>query len=76
MMLLAREILTGIGRTDNPLLLLLLLLVVVVVVVFILTADGVLPGVSGTRVRHNTQITQHARKNTAHKTPQTIRVTL
>jgi hypothetical protein len=48
---------------------------------FILTANGVLPGGSGTTIRHNTQITHITQNNTphsntAHKTAQTIKDTL
>jgi hypothetical protein len=49
---------------------------------FILTANGFLPGGSGTTIRHNTQITHitqithHTQTDTAHKTTQTIKDTL
>jgi hypothetical protein len=42
---------------------------------FILTANGFLPGGSGTTIRHNSHITQNNKKikrNTAHKTTHTI----
>jgi hypothetical protein len=50
-----------------------ILLLILLLLLFILTANGFLPGGSGTTIRHNTQITHHARQNTAHKTTQTIK---
>jgi hypothetical protein len=39
----------------------------VLLLLFILTANGVLPGVSDTTIRHNTQITHHTKLHTTLK---------
>jgi hypothetical protein len=56
---------------------------ILLLLLFILTANGILPGGSGTTIRHSTQIihiaqnnTPHRKQNTAHKTTQTIKDTL
>jgi hypothetical protein len=36
------------------------------ILLFILTANGLLPGGSGTTIRHNTQITHTPQNNTSH----------
>jgi hypothetical protein len=52
------------------------------ILLFILTANGFLPGGSGTTIRHNSQITHITQNNTtikritAHKTTRTVKDTL
>jgi hypothetical protein len=43
------------------------LIIIIIIIIIILTANGVLPGGSGTTVRHNTQITHHTQTNTNNK---------
>jgi hypothetical protein len=53
-----------------------------ILLLFILTANGYLPGGSGNTIRHNKQITHSTqnnttiKRNTAHKTTDTIKDTL
>jgi hypothetical protein len=42
------------------------LIITIIIYLFILTANGFLPGGSGTAIRHNTQITHHSQ--TKHST--------
>jgi hypothetical protein len=56
------------------------MIIYLLLLLYILTANGILPGGSGATIRHNTQITHitqnntsHSKRNTAHKTTQTIR---
>jgi hypothetical protein len=55
---------------------------IIIIIIIHLTANGFLPGGSGTTIRHNTQITHITqnnttiKRNTAHKTTHTINDTL
>jgi hypothetical protein len=41
-------------------------IVIIIIIIIIYTANRVLPGGSGTTIRHNTQITQITQNNTQH----------
>jgi hypothetical protein len=44
----------------------IIIIIIIIIYLFILTANGVLPGGSGTVIRYNTQIAHITQNNTPH----------
>jgi hypothetical protein len=51
------------------------IIIIIIIIIIILTANGFVPGGSGTTIRHNTQNNTPHSKNTTHKITKTIKDT-